>query len=111
MNEKYISVEKAMNAVRNAKPDRTVNTGCDGDWADAYYYNTTIIRAIESVPSADVSPVVHGQWQIIEDDILCDTWIKCSVCGNEHETAYEQDLSSYSYCPNCGAKMDLEEDG
>ena len=38
---------------------------------------------------------------------------KCSICG---ETFYEMNVNingeyTYNYCPNCGAKMDEENDG
>ena len=48
----------------------------------------------------------HGKWTTtdLSEDILI-----CSNCG------YETDLvpitNGFSYCPNCGAKMDLEEQG
>ena len=53
---------------------------------------------IERLPAADVAPVVHGKWgdNGIEGSML----VKCSVCG------FDCGANSFSYCPNCGAKMD-----
>ena len=50
--------------------------------------------------AADVAPVVHGQWvdNGIPDSILSG----CSVCG------FTCGSSSFFYCPNCGAKMDKQ---
>ena len=45
--------------------------------------------------SADVAPVVHGEW--------CGS--VCSACGESTSYWY-----NCSYCPNCGAKMDESED-
>lgn len=61
-------------------------------------------QEINSIPAADVVPVVHGRWEQcfegwrkqIEGD-------QCSVCGFAH---YGTTIRDYNYCPNCGAKMD-----
>lgn len=65
-----------------------------------------IIDAFDGIPAADVAPVRHGRWERCFED-----WRqqlegdKCSVCGFEH---YGTGIGHYHYCPNCGAKMDLE---
>lgn len=61
---------------------------------------------IRKAPAADVAPVVNGQWeQCFEDWRKQIDGDKCSVCGFEH---YGAGIKHYHYCPNCGAKMDLE---
>lgn len=54
---------------------------------------------IECFPSADVAPVVHGRWNVVEGKI--ENAI-CSNCVRHFQSYYE----AYHYCPNCGAKMD-----
>lgn len=60
----------------------------------------------DSIPAADVAPVVHGHGEQCFED-----WRKqiegdqCSVCGFAH---YGTTIRDYKYCPNCGAKMDGE---
>lgn len=49
-------------------------------------------------PAADVAPVVYGKWG--DNGIAGSILVKCSVCG------FDCGASSFSYCPNCGAKMD-----
>lgn len=51
--------------------------------------------------TADVAPVVHGKWLISHNQIENAV---CSACGTHFQRYYDD----YSYCPNCGAKMDLE---
>jgi NAD-dependent SIR2 family protein deacetylase len=51
--------------------------------------------------------VVHGEWEIIEDDYFDLVKMKCSVCGESYGFEdYEDDTpQNYHYCPNCGADM------
>lgn len=64
----------------------------------------SVLEYAENLPAADVAPVVHGRW--LHTD-LAYNWTsldECSVCGYHDEK--RQHLGNYSYCPNCGAKMD-----
>ena len=53
---------------------------------------------IENAPEEDVAPVRHGRWGNYEP--YSDGY-RCSKCKITHR-------SCTAYCPNCGAKMDLE---
>ena len=57
---------------------------------------------IEKAPTIDAVPVVHGRWYWAED-----RHCKCSVCG-QYATVKRLVVKT-NYCPNCGAKMDLED--
>lgn len=71
-----------------------------------------VLRMIDDAPAADVAPVVHGRW-IEREDPMLDTYYTCSVCKDDFyiETTGDtvKDLFMYTYCPNCGAKMDKKE--
>lgn len=60
---------------------------------------------LQKMPAADVAQVVHGRWVSDKDDIL----FHCSVCETQVSTDWDYDDLSWNYCPNCGARMDLEE--
>lgn len=63
-------------------------------------YRTTQIRGmLMDVPSADVAPVRHGRWKVIDAEEP--RRYGCSECKR---------LSWHleNYCGNCGAKMDKE---
>ena len=76
---------------------------------DGNYRLVVPVEAIKGLPSADVEPGRHGQWercfedwrQQIEGD-------KCSACGFEY---YGTGIRHFHYCPNCGAKMEGGADG
>lgn len=57
-------------------------------------------QEINSIPAADVAPVVHGRWNADET---------CSLCGEKSTEGLDATKWDYwlpNYCPNCGAKMD-----
>ena len=68
-------------------------------------------RVILNAPVADVAPVVHGRWEKSEDNYCSLNLVKCSVCHEEWCFEIDDDVKdlNYNYCPNCGAKMDKEE--
>ena len=57
------------------------------------------LQSISDIPGADVAPVVHGHR--VDDGGFYDRCSQCDgvlpLCAN--------------YCPNCGAKMDIEDGG
>lgn len=50
-----------------------------------------------------------GQW-IAQDIHNCHTDFKCSECDYIHSFMhlYGEPTADYTYCPNCGAKMEVE---
>lgn len=63
-------------------------------------------------PTTDVEPVVHGRWISLTD--CSNAGVYCSIC---HKKVYKEDYAWCNrknkvrspYCPNCGSKMDLED--
>ena len=73
--------------------------------ANLFQYANAVTNMIGDAPTIEAEPVRHGYWENANGRPK--TYIrKCSVCGKE---AYFCGRGcSYKYCPNCGAKMDLE---
>ena len=68
------------------------------------------IEDMENQPATDVAPVVHGRWMTWEEQfpgfkphINDKLGVFCSLCH-----AHSDCISPY--CPNCGAKMDIDEE-
>lgn len=64
---------------------------------------------VRNIPAADVEPVRRGHWIPINriNPALAQFGIaqhKCSECGSE-------EMSARKRCPECGAKMGVEDDG
>ena len=54
-------------------------------------------------PASDVAEVVHGRWIWNEEgEIDWEQFYRCSNCG-------DKEYWESNFCPNCGAKMDLED--
>jgi len=60
-------------------------------------------QEINSIPAADVAPVVHGRWeQDADGDWYCSNCDEVvAICESGRERTYRK-----PYCPNCGAMMD-----
>lgn len=78
-------------------------------WTDAC---DTIFARLESVPTADVRPVVRGRWMsfdraenvaLYDSGFVCQE-VYCSVCGKYLGGSDEYEVKG-NFCPNCGADM------
>ena len=67
---------------------------------------TRLTIAIDKISSADVVKARHGHWLLDSSGAEF-----CSECGEYPFDDGEYHISGWSskYCPNCGAKMDEEE--
>lgn len=59
-------------------------------------------KVVSEMPAADVAPVRHGRWILIETDE--EQFFFCSECENK-------EYWESNFCPSCGAKMDGGGDG
>mgnify|MGYP004644498017 FL=1 len=90
---KYITKNAAINAVENAPIELF-----QSEWEE-------IEEAINTIPADDVVPVVYGRWEQNADG----DWY-CTNCGEPVAICDSGKNRTYRkpYCPNCGAKMNLD---
>lgn len=92
MIAEYIDREKALECLKIAR-----------------FYCPCAYDEISGLPAADVAPVRHGRWvhDNYEDCSEQFEIVKCTNCGHK---AYAMAIyvRGGNYCPNCGARMDLE---
>lgn len=81
----YIEREAAIAAIMSEPPDA--------------HYPQWYADKIKFITAADVATVRHGQWLCVDTDT--EQFFLCNICKKKEY--WESD-----YCPNCGAKMDLE---
>lgn len=96
----------------------TVDTENNGD--DGYtvvikfgrcYDSNEIEALLSKLPAADVAEVRHGRWDASDRYKFLDgsTCIRCTECGAAlHLEEYQK--YHWHYCPNCGARMDEEDE-
>jgi rubrerythrin len=63
-----------------------------------------VLEKLDSIPTADVVEVRHGEWWM-QTDIADYPYGTCSVCGYVEWDAFPRG-DTPNYCPNCGARMD-----
>lgn len=93
----YIERKAAIESIMSEPPDA--------------HYPHWYADKIKDIPAADVAPVVHGRWICIRKGY---GEYECSVCHG-----VDSDCSDYygthvvteqDYCPNCGSRMDGDDD-
>ena len=72
---------------------------CRACWVD------DMMGDVDDAPAADVAPVVHGRW-VEKEKYDFGIMYDCSLC----EDRILDNGHPWNYCPNCGAKMDLDEE-
>lgn len=107
MAKEYIEREAAKERLRIWITDCVLDG--DNETADCF---RDCIDLLDSIPAANVAPVVHGRWIGVDSSYWKPTHssdipvfrktYRCSEC--RRRTAIAE-----NYCPNCGAKMDKEE--
>lgn len=98
---RLIDAYALMNKVRESK---FKNPHEDGAIARNHMYeHDHFTKLICCEPTVDAVPVVHGRWIVKEHSAPYGGYhlFHCSKCD-------EPNARERNYCPNCGAKMDLE---
>lgn len=114
----YISRDAALKAAEHAYGEwNLAMAAADGArQINLVYKRQELLKAVASVfdivPEADVEPVRHCKWLRNDYDWHSLTTYRCTACGEEFCFEIDEDLPllNYNYCPNCGAKMDLEDE-
>lgn len=99
MND-LISREEVITAIERAT--RNLQTMDDSHSADKVI--SGLMKALNIVWFIPPSESKTGKWEEICNDHIRG---RCSACGWEAHL-YEDDVVGMPYCPNCGAKMEVE---
>ena len=91
--DEYIEREAAIEAIMCEPPDA--------------HYPQWYADKIKAIPSADVAHVRHGIW-LSWDELHSGNTLAKNVLGVFCSECILQSDSKTHFCPNCGAKMDLE---
>lgn len=78
------------------------------------YDANSVIDSIDAQPTVDAVEVVHAEWLDIRFDSMWRSMLAtCSHCKVRGEVRVKANECGFAvhdskYCPNCGAKMDVE---
>lgn len=95
--DEYIKREAVIDRLK-----RNLDACNPGSFSELCYRDA--IETVKCFPAADVAPVVHARWEYDLPTINTYGQLRCSICN--WWTLDPSVDRSYSYCPNCGAKMD-----
>lgn len=90
---------------RYCKPCKAEGKDHNGCWCRACWVDD-MLDEVECFQPSGVAPVRHGRW------IYKGEYAVCTECGGRSGTQYdgvEPIPLMTQFCPNCGAKMDLED--
>lgn len=106
---KYIELEKALESLQHKYENMY---GCNPSFYAGYQFALDNLKRIKS---ADAAPVVHGRWTTPRAIIECSKcgfgmfpdgyFFEFGECVHANESQYRP-----NFCPNCGVKLDLEDD-
>ena len=104
--DEYIKRKDALEILQSRLDGISQMSYLNMDWHELDIMCSAIENAIDDigeVPSADVQPIQCGQWEneYLDDDVW---WAECTNCKNDIHSRFGR-VSSYTFCPNCGAKM------
>ena len=89
-------------------------------WLTSTYDGRMPVDIVNEIPTVDAVEVIHGDWRtIILRGGFAEEWgYVCSVCGCTVSDRSKLSFGKFArgnqklnYCPNCGAKMDGDENG
>ena len=70
----------------------------------AHYLTNYATLILREAPTVDAVEVVNGRWKA-----YCGL-LECQNCGEFYSTLGGNDGKAWNYCPNCGARMDGDDD-
>lgn len=93
---KYVNYDDVWNMLNSLGYSCETDEQGDG-WDNAI---DTVIEHLQEIPAADVQEVRHGKWLQVQGGKM----FYCSHCNDMLVLEYMTKI--FSYCPNCGARMD-----
>lgn len=97
---RLIDADELLKASRTGKILYSNDTTTDG------YTDILLAIEVERAPTVEAEPVKHGEWRTSKHNSLPTDIFVCSVCNGLVIVSTFRNRCMYSFCPNCGAKMD-----
>lgn len=82
-----------------------MNAKADMAWGTPKEIFFSVARMVNLLPDVDAEPVRHGKWVWDTEDFYF-----CTCCGEKSRVKEVMGKPDWGWCPNCGAKMDKEDE-
>lgn len=103
--KEYIEREQAIALFYPVDPENDGSDECTIVYKSGNFSSSEIEAMLSDLPAADVAEVRHGRWFFKYPN----GWA-CSRCGEWGLMIDNRGICKSSYCPNCGARMDKEDE-
>ena len=104
----YIKREDAIELFWPVDPENDGSDGCTVGLKCGHYNSNEIETMLSDLPAAEVAEVRHGRWEYIAGTANTYSRLRCNCCG--WWTLDPSVNSVYHFCPNCGTRMDKEDE-
>ena len=88
----------------------TMLVRCDTD--NLQDYHDMMVESLSVLPSVEAEPVRRGRW-LPDNNCYWEMRFVCSECKESEvvpTTGFTRYAPIWDYCPNCGAKMEAEDE-
>lgn len=117
LEENYIALDMAIKALEGQEPcEDAISRQAVLELLQMKYFGKNLYKAVYELPPVTPQTKI-GHWIMpVQDDGMSDPifyQVRCSECGFDLDPqTWHMELHQYGadkYCPNCGAKIEVEE--
>lgn len=106
----YIDRQAVLDAIWPVAPENDGSDGCTVVLQNQSFTSADVEGIVCSIPTADVRPVVHAQWEdgpeikVFKEEKI--PTVQCPKCLLYFGDLINNHREVYRFCPYCGAQMD-----
>lgn len=105
--KEYIEREQAIALFYPVDPENDGSDGCTVVYKPGNFSSSEIEAMLSDLPAADVAEVRYGRWEFLGPNRLIKSCM-CGTCSVCHVRSVY--IVNTAICPNCGARMDKEDE-
>lgn len=106
----YIDRQAVLDAIFPVDPENDGSDGCTVVLQNQSFSSADIEALVSDIPTADVRPTVHAQWEdgpeikVFKEEKI--PTVQCPKCQLYFGDLINNHREIYRFCPYCGAQID-----